>query len=130
MFWRSIKDIPSSKSEATCNVTGDVWSSQFKELLNTECDIDSDILKFVEFNMGNFDSSNDICTCVENECVQLNSKFTIEEVLTFVFKLQNGRSAGIDGICNEMLKNCSRFLAPYLVSVFNDILDSGHGSSI
>ena len=58
-------------------------------------------------------------------CVQLNSKFTIEEVLTFVSNLPNGKSAGVDGICNEMLKNCSRFLAPYLVSVFNGILDSG-----
>ena len=103
------KNILFSKSEAICNVTGDVWFSHFKELLNTECDIDSDILKFVEFNMTNFDNFNYICTCTENECVQLNSKFTIEEVLTFVSKLPNGKSAGVDGICNEMLKNCSRF---------------------
>ena len=64
IFWWSIKNILSNKSEATCNVTGDVWFSHFKELLNNECDIDSDILKFLEFNMTNFDSSNDICTCV------------------------------------------------------------------
>ena len=73
--------------------------------------------------MTNCDSSSD--TCTGNGCVQLNSNFTIEEILKFVSKFPNGRSGGVDGISNEMLKNCSRFLATYLVSVFNGILDSG-----
>ena len=56
------KNILSSKSKATCNLTGDVWLFHFKELLNTECNIDSDIIQFVEFNMTNYDSSCDTCT--------------------------------------------------------------------
>ena len=92
-----------------------MWFFHFKELLNTDCDIDSDILRFVEFNMNNYDSSCDTCTCTKNESLQLNSKFTIEEVLNLFLNCQTEQSAGVDGICSERLKNCSRFLVPFCI---------------
>ena len=55
----------------------------------------------------------------------LDEKITVEEVINGISELSNGKSPGEDGILNEMLKSAREVLVPYLVILFNKILDSG-----
>ena len=55
----------------------------------------------------------------------LDEKITVEEVINGISELSNGKSPGEDGILNEMLKSAHEVLVPYLVILFNKILDSG-----
>ena len=55
----------------------------------------------------------------------MNAPFTIEEVSNYISKLSNRKAAGHDGIVNEMLKCSQSIMVPYLVVLFNKILDSG-----
>ena len=57
----------------------------------------------------------------------LNAPFTIEEVINNISKLPNGKfkAASHDGLVYEMLKCSHSVMVPYLVVLFNKILDSG-----
>ena len=55
----------------------------------------------------------------------LNSTFTESEILKALHKLKLGKSPGIDGILNEMLKYGSSSILTPLCSLFNVILRSG-----
>ena len=66
-----------------------------------------------------------VCHVMKTCPLTLIKKFTILEVEAFIRKLPNGEAGGLDGLCNEMFKHCSSFLTPYIVDVFNGILDSG-----
>ena len=55
----------------------------------------------------------------------LDEKITVEEVINGISELSNGKSPGEDGILNEMLKSAREVFVPYLVILFNKILDSG-----
>ena len=54
---------------------------------------------------------------------EMNSPITCKEVK--IQKLKNGKSAGLDCICNEFLKHGSNILTLSTVKLFNKILTTG-----
>ena len=60
---------------------------------------------------------------MSNESEVLNVQITSIEIETFVKILSNNKAAGIDGIRNEMLKCSIQHIAPYLIQLFNVILE-------
>ena len=66
-------------------------------------------------------------TCIGNVVSNsgLDAKITVEEVINVISELANGDSPGEDGILNEMFKSAREVIVPYLVILFNKILDSG-----
>ena len=56
----------------------------------------------------------------------LNSDISITEVESSVKQLRDGKSPGLDGISNELIKNASVVIVPLLCQLFNKILQSGN----
>jgi len=55
----------------------------------------------------------------------LNEPFTLEEVIRSVSQLPVGKSTGIDGIPAEFFKTTIHDIAPILLLLFNQILQTG-----
>ena len=60
---------------------------------------------------------------LEPDC--MNKPFTIAEVKQGLLCLKNNKAPGVDGIINELLKNCAPRMIPLLTRWFNVILESG-----
>ena len=73
----------------------------------------------------NSDSQNDVDFSDVNVNEELNALFTLDDVISVVKKLKNGKSTGIDFIHNEFLKQSNDVLLDFYCKFFNVILETG-----
>ena len=112
-FWSSVKQLlPNKKTNIPLKVyTSDgvlsddlkvvltKWKSDYYTLYNSCSMIDNNCMLYVSDVLYNYD----ICT-IDYENVFLNEPITMEEVQYAIHKLKSGKAAGIDRICNEIVK--------------------------
>ena len=55
----------------------------------------------------------------------LDSPFTETEIRTAVFEQKNSKSSGTDNLISEVFKNSFDIISPFLLSLYNKLLDSG-----
>ena len=55
----------------------------------------------------------------------LDEKISINEIIKSTKQLKSGKAAGLDRVCNEMLKCSLPHFGPALVKIFNSMLESG-----
>ena len=67
----------------------------------------------------NLCNNDDACNSV------LNRLFNMNEVEAGIKELPSGKSPGIDGILNKIIKNAKLILVPLLTRLFNTILETG-----
>ena len=80
-------------------------------------------MQFVSYFIAEHDK---FCNeCSENKPDILNYVFTEVEVRLCISNLPNGKSGGVDGILNEMLKCTNDIITPLLTLLFNKILLTG-----
>ena len=82
------------------------WKSDYYTLYNSCSMTDNNFMLYVSDVLYNYD----ICT-IDYENVFLNEPITMEEVQYAIQKLKSGKAAGIDRICNLILKQ-PLFLEP------------------
>ena len=121
-FWKFIKSL-TKKSSGNSTIQSTEWFDYFSSLLNEDVLIDHEHLLCVESAMLEHD--NYCVYCNNNDPLSLNENFTLDEIICYIKKLPNGKSVGVDGLCNEILKSSVSIIAPYLVNIFNTILESG-----
>ena len=62
----------------------------------------------------------------EYEWPELNSDISADEVYKVVRSLKTNKSCAQDGLLNEYFIESIDILCPYMVDIFNAILDSGY----
>ena len=124
-FWNLVKKVngTNQNSNAQIQITPNNWFDYFKQLLNTEVEVDPQYDNEVNMYRSNHDIN--CINCDMNIPFDLNCNFTLEEIICFVKKLPNRKACGIEGICNEILKAGINILAPHLQMLFNKILETG-----
>ena len=91
-FWKSWSDIGENvKSNNITNADPNKWFQHFAGLFKKSIDRDSELPENKED---------------ENQNSVINEPFTLDELRENIKKLKNNKSAGLDGIRNEMIK-CS-----------------------
>ncbi|MCG8429717.1 MAG: reverse transcriptase family protein [Candidatus Omnitrophica bacterium] len=118
-FWNLFNDLvelDKSTTSGSQNITASDWVHHFSNLLNKN--IASDV---EEDNLSLF--INDNQSKIFNE---LSYRITQTEVTKAIKGLKNGKSCGVDGILNEMIKASNPEVVPLLVKLFNSIFSSGY----
>ena len=88
---------------------------------------DEDFDRSVKEYMLHHDENCNLCkNCNSDTIEELNGEISISEVESVISNLPTGKSAGLDGITNELLKKSSIHISPILCSLFNKIFESGH----
>lgn len=126
-FWNTLKSINKKYIEPP-NVSPQEWFEYFENLLNQEVKISEEFAEFVHTYTEKHDIECDICNGInqgENAQGELNMQISYEEIVHCVKQMSNGKSGGIDGIIIEMLKSSLHVTGPYLLHLFNSILNSG-----
>ena len=111
-FWNTVNTLlKTNKGDASQDISSDIWIEHFKSLLN------------IDYS-GNFPRNDSInCSGLNNSI--LNASITANEIQKSINSLKNGKSCGLDGISNEMLKISTQFFMQEYVDLFNFILKSG-----
>ena len=93
------------------------WVKHFSKLLNGAFSPDKDLSSYIEeYIMAN-----------RNKVVEeLDSTISIKDIEDAIIASKLNKAAGLDGLCNEMLKAGSSILIPYFHKLFNAILLSGN----
>ena len=117
-FWKLLSDLKGLDEEFKQNpIPMDEWVKHFTKLLNTSMKIDpkldEHITHFIEENRN----------AIFNE---LNFSIKEGDIVKAINFLKTGKSAGVDGILNEMFKAGTDSLMPSLIKLFNAILCKGH----
>ena len=117
-FWKLLSDLKGLDQEFKQNpIPMDEWVKHFTKLLNTSMKIDpkldEHITHFIEENRN----------AIFNE---LNFSIKEGDIVKAINFLKTGKSAGVDGILNEMFKAGADSLMPSLIKLFNAILCKGH----
>ena len=113
-FWTSIKQSMNNECTSDEHILKNDWSKYFKTLLNPVTNAQNEHPPLVEHGGGVID------------CSSLNIPITEEEIKNSLSKLRNNKSPGPDGICIEIYKSTIETILPYLVQLFNEILDTGN----
>ncbi|CAC5396211.1 unnamed protein product [Mytilus coruscus] len=109
-----VDDVDKAKEDPSSNISHDEWLKYLKNLMNFQ-------------HCNNFDENISSIDC-NNDC--LNDSITAEEVLKVVKDLKFKKSAGCDGITNEMIRvSCGKLVKTYVL-IFNLIFKSGIFPSI
>ena len=98
------------------------WFEYFKNLLNQESGT-STIDDQIEEDMGTHEQMCDECNV--NEPKELNENIREDEIRTVIQKMANNKAPGVDGLVTELFKNSSDIVIPYLLKLFNNIMDKG-----
>ena len=123
-FWAKVKKM-GTKTPIKSSISAPQWVDHFNKLLNLPNALNIEFEKTVKNYIRQHDSECN--TCIGNVVSNsgLDKKITVEEVISGISELSNGKPPGEDGILNQMLKSARGVLVPYLVILFNTILDSG-----
>jgi len=108
-FWREIKKFR-RRPQCTGDITGEQWLQHFRTVLNDNL---------------NEDTPDPTIPEDREEEPFLDAPITASEIKKAIKRLKLGRSAGPDGILNEMIKLSGDIVLEYLVKLFNTIFDSG-----
>ena len=104
------------------------WKIYFDELLNSRNINDVDFEIQIRDYMAWHDNHCEECIGVSEGSDtddELNRQFTVGEVEVALNELVKGKSPGMDGITNDIMKNASTAIVPLLCKLYNAILDSG-----
>ena len=116
-FWDIYNDLKELDKPRPPNpIPAEEWIAHFNKLLNKAQSVDPSFESMIE---------NYIDTNKHNVFNDLNFRITKAEIIQASHKLSTGKSSGIDGILNEMLKCGITVLLPSLHKLFNIILTSG-----
>lgn len=116
-FWKIYDELCVNKTKATNPISPRKWWIHFLNLMNRR----------IPHQETDFEDSinNFICNIDFHTFKTLDFDITDVEVVEAINHLKRGKSAGIDGIKNEMIKDSTSLLVPSLVHLFNIILQSG-----
>ena len=59
----------------------------------------------------------------EIEALDFNAKISLLEVETAILITKNGKAAGVDGVCNELLKKGGYWMKASLCYLYNEVFD-------
>ena len=107
-FWNTVKV---SQTPLNTNISDSKWHDHFKSLLFSE-----------NQNLGP-ENADDII--VDDTADILNEEITLDEIISSIKTLKNGKSAGPDSLSAEFYKSTCSEIAPILKDLFNSILDTG-----
>ena len=110
-YWRFIKQNCNKNSDLSDKVPQDSFVNYFKNLLNTDVEIENENL------LENI--------VQENDNSDLEGRITNEEIISSINAIHSNKSPGPDGICIEMFKNIKNEILPFLNRLFNEIFDKG-----
>ena len=117
-YWKLLKNLKevSSPNDPSQSISANEWLKHFETLykINDEFSHQEE-----EFQNQLKDLTN------VHTFSELDSRATDKEVLLAIRNLKHNKSAGLDGIKNEMLKNSQIYLLPCIVKLFKLILSSG-----
>ena len=116
-FWKLFSDLKGlNESQKSNPIAMSEWVKHFSKLLNGAFSPDKDLSSNIEeFILENRHNVMD----------ELNSIISLKEIHDAISALKLNKAAGLDGLCNEMLKAGSTVLLPYFHKLFNAILQSG-----
>src|SRR5690606_8813637 len=58
-----------------------------------------------------------------NEILDYNAKISLHEVDLAIYRTKAGKAAGVDGICNGLIKNGGYWMRASLCYMFNEVFD-------
>ena len=116
-YWNLIKELKEDNSDGPeHSVEKNAWFTYFQSL-NINSDKFKGRLEEIDKKLEKLEKSPTFC--------ELDFKITLKEVLDAISKLKNNKSAGPDGIPNEILKPAGSIFAPILLKLFNLVFCSG-----
>lgn len=93
------------------------------KLLNQEVKVDSDFDTHVfQFN----EQHNLHCDDCDGNNMPLNEHILSDEISKIIDFMHCGKATGNDGLLIEMLKACTSYVIPYLLQLYNQVLDIGN----
>ena len=111
-FWKEVKSL-NSKQNVQPAISKEAWANHFKAVLGHTGNTNNHTLV-----------ANDEPTPFSVE--ELDKPITQSEIIEAIHNLKGNKAAGMDGITSEMLKLSLPMCLPFLISLFNHILDSGN----
>ena len=117
-YWKLLRNLKedSSPNDPSRSISANEWLKHFESLYKIK---DKFSHQEEEFQNQLKDLTN------VHTFSELDSRITDKEVLLAVRNLKNNKSAGLDKIKNEMLKNSQTYLLPCIVKLFSLILSAG-----
>ena len=117
-FWKLFSDLKGLNDSQKSNpIAMSEWVKHFSKLLNGAFSPDKDLSSYIE----------DYIMANRNKVVEeLDSTISIKDIEDAIIASKLNKAAGLDGLCNEMLKAGSSILIPYFHKLFNAILLSGN----
>ena len=107
-FWKTLKV---SQTPLNPNISDSKWHDHFKSLLFSE-----------NQNLGPGNADDII---VDDTADILNEEITLDEIISSIKTLKNGKSAGPELFSAEFYNSTCSEIAPILKDLFNSILDTG-----
>ena len=116
LFWKGVNDLVKTKETNNTNITSNIWSNHFNNLLNSKSqNRDVQFHDHVKTALPTLDS-------VSPSDRQLDYDINHEKIKRGIKSLKRGKSHGSDTILNGMLKCSSYYLVKPLAHLFSIIL--------
>ena len=116
-FWRIYKQLKNLDDVAKENpICPSEWVDHFSSLLNSIQTIPEDLKSHVKQSL--------LCKSIPT-FNELNFRITASELISAAQSLKMGKSPGVDGITNEMIKTSLPYLNNHLLNTFNILLSNG-----
>jgi hypothetical protein len=117
-YWELVKKLrEDNDSNNSAKISPTAWLQHFQSLGQKE-----------NFKMPlKLNTVNEELSTLENSknFTELDFKITESEIMKGIANLKNGKAAGPDGICNELLKHSTHAMLAPLQKIFNLVLTSG-----
>lgn len=120
-LWKCVKKATQGHTTSPQISTKD-WHNHFNDLLNQRVNIEQEFDEQVKESLHLHEINCD--TCLKNDS-KFNEPITEQEVSDSIKSMENNKAPGTSGIIIEFLKNSISIILPYLVKLFNTILDTG-----
>ena len=122
-FWKLLKSVI-RKSSPNNAIGPETWFTYFQSLLNP---ISMNVKTEFDLLISDFLDTHTCDNCVDLPFTDelLSGEITEREVKEALKCLRNGKATGLDGVPAEFYKLSGDFLVPYLLILFNNILDTG-----
>lgn len=116
-YWKLLKDLQDDKQfDQFEKISSDQWVNHFSKLFSFD----------EKFGPQNKYFEKLLIISEKSKTFSaLDFRITDKEAIHVINNLKNNKSAGLDGIKNEMLKTGIKPLLPYMLKLFNLILTSG-----
>ena len=118
-FWQGVKKLIAKQKPEVPVFDSDKWLKHFNNLLNIQQS--SNVNPFYDYIKNSLHVIEST-----NQTGPLDHNITEHDVIKNINSLRNGKSSGLDGISNEILKCGINFFVKPICKLFNTILDSGN----